>query len=173
MLTLTNRLRAAKATSGRSGFSLVELVVVMTILTIIAGIALPRFTQFKEKAQDGRRISDLVQIEKALEAYFVENGSYPTTGGAWRGEAPHHGALGYDANGYIPGLVPDYMKELPRDPHPEYPTGNRGYLYKSNGTDYKFLAHNTPTNFPTDHRFLDTLRQTWAYQVSSEGGVNW
>lgn len=165
--------RFPRQTSLRSGFSLIELVVVITILTIIAGIALPQYSQFSAKAQDSRRVSDLVAVEKALDLYFTQFGTYPTTGGEWRGDAPSYGGHGYGATGYIPGLVPDYIKELPRDPDPSRPTAGQGYLYRSDGVNYKFLAHQTPTTFPTNHRFFDPQRPTWAYQVSSSGTVNW
>lgn len=159
--------------TARAGFSLIELVVTMSILIIIAGVVVPQFSQFGDRANDARRVADLVSVEKALEAYRLQYGTYPTTGGAWRGDAPSYGGLGYDAAGYIPGLVPEFVKELPRDPSNAYPAGGSGYLYRSDGTDYKFLAHATPNEYPADHRFYDARRPTHAYQVSSAGGANW
>ena len=62
---------------------------------------------------------------------------------------------------------------LPSDPDPAFPAGSAGYLYRSNGEDFNFLAHRTPEEFPTDHRFYDSLRPTWAWQVSSPGAESW
>ena len=166
------KLRTPLNATPRAGFSLMELVIVLLILVTIAGIALPRFGKVTEKANDSRRIADLQAVEKALEMYKADHGSYPEVSG-WSGDAPSYGGHGYDAEGYIPGLVPDYIQMLPRDPDKQYPDGSKGYLYKSNGKEYKFLAHKTPTTFPTDHRFYDSKRSTWAYQVSSKGGAGW
>ncbi len=150
-----------------------ELIIVLLIIVTIAGIALPRFGKATERANDTRRIADLNTIQKALELYFAENGTYPLAAD-WSGDAPSYGGHGYTATDpYILGLVPDFIEMLPRDPNKAYPAESHGYIYKSDGKDYKVLAHETPTSFPTDHRFFDSARPTWAYQVSSKGGANW
>lgn len=158
--------------TARAGFSLMELMIVLLILVTIAGIAVPRFSSVSDRSNDARRISDMVAVEKALEMYKADHGTYPKVK-SWQGDAPNYGGHGYDKNGYIPGLVPDYIQRLPRDPDPEYPDGSKGYLYRSNGQDFKFIAHKTPTSFPKDHRFYDPKRKKYAYQVSSPGGLNW
>lgn len=149
-----------------------ELIIVLMILVTIAGIALPRFSSVTDRSNDTRRISDMVAVEKALEMYKTDHGVYPVVKG-WSGDAPNYGSNGYDADGYIPGLVPKYIQRLPRDPDAQYPDGPKGYLYKSNGKDYKLIANKTPTSFPTDHRFFDPKRPKAAYQISSEGGLKW
>ena len=161
------------STKRTAGFSMMELIIVLLILVTIAGIALPRFGTATERANDTRRITDLNSVQKALEMYFVDNGTYPVVSG-WSGDAPNYGGHGYStADPYIPGLVPEYMEMLPRDPDRAFPDGSKGYLYRSDGSDYKFIAHQTPTSYPTDHRYFDTARPTWSYQVSSKGGTSW
>ena len=156
-----------------AGFSMMELIIVLMILVTIAGIALPRFGSATERANDTRRVADLNSVQKALEMYFVDNGSYPKTAG-WSGDAKRYGGHGYTAaDPYIVGLVPKYMEMLPRDPDKSFPTNDSGYLYRSDGKNYKFIAHKTPNSFPTEHRYFDSARPTWAYQVSSSGGSAW
>ncbi len=164
--------RAPNVDRRRAGFSLIELIVVMVILVTLAGVVVPRLGERSEQAYDARRKSDLVAVEQALNLFHLDNGHYPQTSG-WSGEAPSYGAHGYDETGYIPGLVPNYLPMLPSDPDPRYPTGSFGYLYRSNGTDFKFLAYRTPDTYPTDHRFFDSRRPTTAWQVSSQGGAAW
>ena len=166
------KLRTPLTGSPGPGFSLVEWVIVLLILLTIAGVALPRFGQVTERANDMRRIADLEAVEEALEMYKADHGTYPKVSG-WSGDAPRYGGHGYGVDGYIPGLVPDYIQMLPRDPDKQHPTGGKGYLYKSDGTDYKFIANKTPGSFPSSHRFFDPKRADWAYQVSSEGGAGW
>ena len=156
----------------RAGFTMMELVLVLLSLLIIAAIAMPRFGKVQGRTQDSERTADLESVQAALEAYKQDHGSYPAVEG-WRGDAQNYGGSGYGADGYVPGLVPDYLQELPRDPDPSYPGETEGYLYKSNGKDYKLIAHKTPSDFPTNHRFYDPKRRTWAYQVSSRGGRGW
>lgn len=62
-----------------NGFTLIELLLVIAILSILilaVMLALNPFEQIK-KANDGRRKSDLSEIQKALEVYYQDNGSYP------------------------------------------------------------------------------------------------
>ena len=156
-----------------AGFSMMELIIVLMILVTIAGIALPRFGTATERADDARRIADLNSLQKALEMYYVDHGSYPLVSG-WSGDATGYGGHSYTAaDPYIPGLIPEYIEMLPRDPNRSFPDSKSGYLYKSNGKDYKVLAHKTPNSYPTDHRYFDSARATWAYQVSSKGGSSW
>jgi prepilin-type N-terminal cleavage/methylation domain len=171
MLSVTSLSRPRAAL--RRAFSLVEMLIVVVVIGILMAVVVPQFSKARTDTQDTKREADLRAVEKALEAYNIKYGVYPNTGGAWKGDAPSYGGLGYGADGYIPGLVPEFLPQLPRDPNPAYPTGGRGYLYRSNGTDYKFLAHQTPTVFPADHPLYDPARPNHAWQVSSFGGKNW
>lgn len=81
-----------------------------------------------------RRVQDLVTINDALKAYRARHGAYPKATGlagfAERGEA------------WIPGLAPDFLKELPRDPALLSEPDGPQYVYASDGTGYKLLAQN-------------------------------
>lgn len=162
----------------KSGFTLIEVVVVMLIITLLMGVVAPRFMERGEDAMNNRRGQDLTNLQKALEMYFADNGNYPTST-SWQGDAPNFGGFGYDETGYIPGLVPQYIDSLPRDPNSAYPDTSRGYLYRSTGTDFKVLAYNTPTVFGEDQavnkyaKFFDPRRPTSSWMVATPGGINW
>lgn len=80
------------------GFTLIELLVVIAIIGILSSVVLASLNSAREKSRDARRQTDLQQISLALELYYDDNGSYPTT-----------------AN--FPGdLEPDYMTDVPQDP---------------------------------------------------------
>lgn len=88
-------------------------------------------------AQDPRllnrkRVSDLVTINDALKAYHAKHGAYPKAGGL----------AGFPERGsnWIPGLAPDFLKELPRDPAMSVETSGPQYVYASDGGGYKLLA---------------------------------
>ncbi len=157
----------------QGGFTIIEMLIVVTILAMLAGILVPVLEDSASSARDARRAADLKAVQSALEAYKRANGSYPDTSGQWLGDASNYGSKGYDATGYIPGLVPDFLPALPKDPDSTYPSAEAGYMYKSDGTDYKFVINETPESFPAGNPFYDPARPTTAWQVSTPGAYNW
>lgn len=153
------------------GFTLIELLIVIAILGVLAAAVVVAINPAKRMgdARNAQRKTDLGQMANAIEANVVSHGGqYPTTSGNWCGLISPYTACGTD---YIPGLVADGgLKILPKDPKN---SGCTGYLYRSNGTNYKLLAH-VPEGVlsPTDP-FYDPTRPTWAWQVSSPGGIGW
>lgn len=79
-----------------------------------------------------KRVSDLVSINDALKAYYAKNGAYPKAAGL----------SGFRERGaaWIPGLSPDFVAELPRDPALSGDMAGPQYVYVSDGKDYKLLA---------------------------------
>jgi len=63
----------------KKGFTLIELLVVIVIIGILATLATVALTSARGKARDARRVSDVRQLQTALELYFNDAGSYPVT----------------------------------------------------------------------------------------------
>jgi prepilin-type N-terminal cleavage/methylation domain-containing protein len=158
----------------RAGFTIIEMLIVVTILTLLAGILLPILEQESVRARDGRRAGDLRSVASALSAYRSMTGTFPTTGDEWWGDSATYGSYGYDATGYIPGIVPDFLPYLPKDPNPAYPNGTgAGYMYRSDGQDFKFVINSTPSVYLISNPFYDPQRPDSGWQVSTPGGYNW
>ncbi|MDE1941389.1 MAG: type II secretion system protein, partial [Patescibacteria group bacterium] len=58
-------------------FTLIELLVVIAIIAILTSVVIAAIAPSKAKARDAKRISDLGQIQLALELYFDRCRSYP------------------------------------------------------------------------------------------------
>mgnify|MGYP001561196186 FL=1 len=113
---------------------------VISIIGVLASVVLVSLNSARAKARDARRITDLKQVQTALELYYDANGQYPLPAGGsgvWSGHCPSYG--NYD--NYISGLAPNYMASLPVDP--KYDIGGNCYLYLSNSTDYALITHFT------------------------------
>jgi len=63
--------------TSKRGFTLIELLVVIAIIGLLSSIILVSLQGVRAKARDARRLSDMKQIQLALELYYDSNGSYP------------------------------------------------------------------------------------------------
>jgi len=78
------------------GFTLIELLVVIAIIGILSSVVLASLNSARKKGRDARRISDIKQLQLALELYYDNNSSeYP------------------DA---LASLAPTYISVIPADP---------------------------------------------------------
>lgn len=70
------------------GFTIVELLIVIVVIGILAGLVVTTFTGIQQKARNTERQTDVKAIHGQVEAYYAQNGRYPTLGnlndGTWR-----------------------------------------------------------------------------------------
>lgn len=108
----------------KKGFTLIELLVVIAIIGILSSVVLASLSTARAKSRDARRISDLGQIQLALELYFDSSSTYPVA---------TFGAITTP----LTVLAPTYMPRLPADPQN---SGNYVYKYAGTATTYVLTA---------------------------------
>lgn len=93
-------------------FTLIELLVVVAIIGVLASVVLASLNTARAKARDARRLSDVKQIQTALELYFDVNGHYPEREVAYDQSNPCGNASWC---GLVADLAP-YISSIPGDP---------------------------------------------------------
>jgi len=119
-----------------------------------------------------QRVRDLTKIIHALERYKLDNKQYPISSNGWDGLYTIYGVA---SEQWIAGIVPKYLDRLPSDPRNNN-SGDNQYFYRSNGANYKLIAH-TPDDcekikqlFPT---LIDPSRDCWAYGFWTKNAERW
>ena len=61
----------------KKGFTLIELLVVVAIMGLLAALAVVALNNARARARDARRVSDVKQLQTALELYYLDQNEYP------------------------------------------------------------------------------------------------
>ncbi|MDD4477201.1 MAG: prepilin-type N-terminal cleavage/methylation domain-containing protein [Patescibacteria group bacterium] len=121
----------------KKGFTLIELLVVIAILGLLSTLAVVALGSAREKARDSKRLSDLKQVQTALELYYTDQGAYPTaTAAVTLGSEAAACLNGSTAGWTTTGCTSPYMGQVPKDPSTGY-----SYVYGiTTGSTYEILA---------------------------------
>jgi type II secretion system protein G len=114
----------------QKGFTLIELLVVIAIIGLLSTLAVVALNNARQKSRDAKRISDIKQIQTALELYYNDNNGYPE-----KTTAVVLGNTGQktlsSTNGFSDTAAgTTYMAQVPSNPTPL--DGGAGYSYKTN-----------------------------------------
>ncbi len=120
----------------KKGFTLIELLVVIAIIGLLSTLAVVALGSARQKSRDAKRLSDMKEVQTALELYYTDNNNYPTSATAITLGSTSDACLnatGWHATGATACPNP-YMGQVPHDP-----TNSGSEIYKyisANGSTY-------------------------------------
>jgi prepilin-type N-terminal cleavage/methylation domain-containing protein len=129
------------------GFTLIELLVVIAIIGLLSAVVLAALNTARAKGNDAVRSSEMVEIQKAVEQYNIDNGHYPDSGGHFASfdatqyatttiSTPNAASLTAALSPYI-SKITDARDNLASD---------AGYLYIGENNAYCILLYRIPEN---------------------------
>lgn len=129
------------------GFTVVELLIVVVVIGILATIVIVAYNGVQNESKQSKIAADLSNVQKLVELYKIQNGSYPATAtnlnpdwGTNTARTDANCSVGTHQADWVPGL----SSALPQSPGGV--TGLGGwpgcYLYASDGTSYIISAWN-------------------------------
>lgn len=102
-----------------NGFTLIELLVVISIIGLLAAVVLVSLNSARTKSRDARRLSDMHQLQNAMELFYSSCNGYPST-------------LATTANNGCPAgtTLGTFLAQIPVNPTP----GGSTYAYTQTGS---------------------------------------
>jgi prepilin-type N-terminal cleavage/methylation domain-containing protein len=67
-----------KRNLNNKGFTIVELLIVIVVIGILALLVITTYSGIQAKARNSKRASDVKSLQTQIEAYFSQNGFYPS-----------------------------------------------------------------------------------------------
>lgn len=115
----------------RQGFTLIELLVVIGIIGLLSTLAVVALSSARQKGRDAKRVSDIKQIQGALDLYAVDRNGYPAASNLVLGSqnAACIGSAGFQQT----GCTEPFMTQVPSNPSP-------------NGAAYTYTAYTDAAN---------------------------
>jgi len=149
----------------------------MSIIAIMSTIVLASVSMARQKARNAQQKTDLKSVALALQSYYIDNSSYPSTGGAWYSSEAGD-AVSNNEGVYIPNLAPSYIPALPRSrggpvsAAPACSGAKNAYRYRSDGTNYKLMIYCGPEGtWTSSDEYYDPVYSSYAWSVCSRSSV--
>lgn len=162
------------------GFTLIELLVVIAIISLLSSIVLSSLNSVRMKARDATRLSDMRQIQLALDLYLDSNGQYPDNTDTLDCAGWDVGYVGGSQSGDLfiePLQTGNFISKTPGDPTATGACGGyRYYRYgpgtggcdSSRGRFYVLSVVNMETSVGTH-----PSSPGWSCSTNWQTGVEW
>jgi len=167
-----------KRRAKQTGFTIVELLIVIVVIGTLAAITIVAYNGIQTRTKNVSTQSAIAQVQKLVEAYAAQTGSYPSTGHLNNIYTDSNCTLGTDTSGglktaaWVPGLSAIGTSSLPQSSHAGSgrASGVGGcFAYSSDGTSYIITAWNGKYGGPSK----DSLYRRLGFREAGMFGDNY
>ena len=136
----------------KRGFTLIALLVVIAIIGVLATVVLASLNSARRKSRDARRLTDVKQIQLALELYYDGFGAqhYPTGTATCTAVPTAVAGENYGLGALV--VNGGYISSIPRDP----------------GDPTKCYRYRIPVNFQTTYHLAAVLEDSANIALNSD-----
>jgi prepilin-type N-terminal cleavage/methylation domain-containing protein len=125
----------------KEGFTLIEILIVVAIIAILSSVVLIGLGPTQRAGRDARRISDLRQVQNALELYYNRCGYYPgPTPTAASGPCGSFSQVTSDGWKALTATLTSVNTNIGVSTIPLDPTAGHTYYYGTNGTGSSYIV---------------------------------
>ncbi len=103
----------------QEGFTLIEIMVVILILGLLATLVVQSLRGATDKAKRTKAMADIAELKTALDRYYIDMGSYPTSDqglAALVNPGGQGGTQVSSSGGSAGGSDDSYIQRIPNDP---------------------------------------------------------
>lgn len=146
------------------GFTLIELLVVVAIIGVLSSVVLASLNSARAKSRDARRISDMRNLQNAMELFYDQTGKYPQSAGhaQWSGHWENFAnclesgtGCGFTVSNFVSPI-----KDVPQDPSrtTSDPFASGTTYYPSSGYSCNTSQYRLTACLETNHPALQNDR---------------
>ena len=131
----------------QQGFTIIELLIVIVVIGILAALVITTFAGIQQRGRDTSRQNDIRILHQHAEAYYAEEGHYPTLDQ-------------FNARGGVDGLDADTLQD---------PNGSVNLQGEAGDNQYAYIPD--PANCDNEEIFCDSyeLIATLEGEIDGEG----
>ncbi|AHB42029.1 Type II secretion system protein G [Candidatus Saccharibacteria bacterium RAAC3_TM7_1] len=156
-----------KSRWSQKGFTIVELLIVIVVIAILAAITMVAYNGIQQRARDAQRKSDITALVKALEIYYINNGSYPLSSGSTSINSSWSTTADSSWQNLVNQLTP-YISSVPKDPISKQTSAGAYPWNDAGGYDYSYYSRpGYCVNATTAQAFL----LVYKYEVTSQANT--
>lgn len=137
----------------KKAFTLIELLVVVAIISVLTAVVLTQFGTVRARARDAKRVSDIAQLQLAIQQYFDRCNQYPNATPSGTGPDRVLDINSTSSSCPTGVTMANFLNQLPTPPSGITDTSG------TNPYTYRYIVHSNAAGINDDYYLVARLEQ--------------